>query len=174
MTLLPQGLIGLVLAGMFAHTMAMTSSDANAVSAVVVRDILPVLRKGRQRPTDRIQLLSGRICTLLFLSRSMCIALTADHFGGVMGLVILWYGALLMHRVDWSRVTAFHMDEYLGVSVDAPQRFGLWLRCAAFRSPQFTCSSPDQIPKPPQANMHTGWLHLPSISYVAASVRTVT
>ncbi len=95
MTLLPQGLVGLVLAGMFAHTMAMTSSDANAISAVVVRDILPALRKGRQRPNDRIQLLSGRICTLLFLSLSMCIALTSDHFGGVMGLVILWYGALL-------------------------------------------------------------------------------
>ena len=95
MTLLPQGLIGLVLAGMFAHTMAMTSSDANAISAVVVRDILPALRKDRQRPTDRIQLLSGRICTLLFLSLSMCIALTSDHFGGVIGLVLLWYGALL-------------------------------------------------------------------------------
>jgi SSS family solute:Na+ symporter len=94
-TLLPQGLIGLVLAGMFAHTMAMTSSDANAISAVVVRDILPVLRKDRQRPSDRIQLFSGRVCTLLFLSLSMCIALTADRFGGVIGLVILWYGALL-------------------------------------------------------------------------------
>jgi SSS family solute:Na+ symporter len=93
--LLPQGLIGLVLAGMFAHTMAMTSSDANAISSVVVRDILPALRKDRQRPSDPIQLLTGRICTLLFLSFSMCIALTADHFGGVMGLVILWYGALL-------------------------------------------------------------------------------
>jgi SSS family solute:Na+ symporter len=93
--LLPQGLIGLVLAGMFAHTMAMTSSDANAISAVVVRDILPALRKGRQRSSDRVQLLSGRICTLLFLSLSMCIALTADHFGGVIGLIILWYGALL-------------------------------------------------------------------------------
>ena len=43
--LLPQGLVGLVLAGMFAHTMAMTSSDANAISAVVLRDILP--RRGR-------------------------------------------------------------------------------------------------------------------------------
>ena len=93
-TLLPQGLIGLVLAGLFAHTMAMTSSDANAISSVVVRDILPALRGGR-RPSDRIQLLSGRVCTLLFLSLSMGIALTADHFGGVMGLVILWYGALL-------------------------------------------------------------------------------
>ncbi|RXH57865.1 sodium:solute symporter family protein [Granulicella sibirica] len=93
--LLPQGLIGLVLAGLFAHTMAMTSSDANAISAVVVRDILPALRKDRQRPSDSAQLLSGRICTLLFLAMSMGIALSADHFGGVMGLIILWYGALV-------------------------------------------------------------------------------
>jgi glucosamine-6-phosphate deaminase len=34
--------------------------------------------------------------------------------------------------VDWSRVTAFHMDEYLGLPGDAPQRFGLWLRRAIF------------------------------------------
>jgi glucosamine-6-phosphate deaminase len=30
--------------------------------------------------------------------------------------------------IDWSRVTAFHMDEYLGLPLNAPQRFGLWLR----------------------------------------------
>jgi glucosamine-6-phosphate deaminase len=34
--------------------------------------------------------------------------------------------------VDWSRVTAFHMDEYIGLPADAPQRFGLWLRHAIF------------------------------------------
>jgi glucosamine-6-phosphate deaminase len=34
--------------------------------------------------------------------------------------------------IDWSRVTAFHMDEYLGLPLDAPQRFGLWLRDAIF------------------------------------------
>jgi glucosamine-6-phosphate deaminase len=32
--------------------------------------------------------------------------------------------------IDWSRVTAFHMDEYLGLTPDAPQRFGNWLRGA--------------------------------------------
>lgn len=30
--------------------------------------------------------------------------------------------------IDWSRVQAFHMDEYIGLSPDAPQRFGRWLR----------------------------------------------
>ncbi|MEQ3549364.1 6-phosphogluconolactonase [Pseudonocardia nematodicida] len=34
--------------------------------------------------------------------------------------------------VDWSRVTAFHMDEYLGLPTGAPQRFGAWLGQALF------------------------------------------
>lgn len=29
--------------------------------------------------------------------------------------------------IDWSRVTAFHMDDYLGLHPDAPQGFGNWL-----------------------------------------------
>lgn len=29
--------------------------------------------------------------------------------------------------IDWSRITAFHMDEYIGLSLDHPARFGLWL-----------------------------------------------
>jgi SSS family solute:Na+ symporter len=93
--LLPQGLVGLVLAGLFSHTMAMTSSDANAISAVVVRDILPALRGGRPPLQDRTQLRAGRLCTLVFLAFSIGIALTADRFGGVIGLLLLWYAALV-------------------------------------------------------------------------------
>ena len=93
--LLPSGLIGLVLAGLFAHTMAMTSSDANAVSAVIVRDIVPVLRGGRSKLNDDTQLLLGRVTTFCFLSLSMVLALFASHFGGVIGMIILWYGALV-------------------------------------------------------------------------------
>src|SRR5260370_19463657 len=37
-----------------------------------------------------------------------------------------------MPDVDWSRVTAFHRDEYVGLAPEAPQRFGLWLRRAIF------------------------------------------
>jgi Na+/proline symporter len=36
--LLPQGVIGLVLAGFFSHTMAMVASDANVISSVITRD----------------------------------------------------------------------------------------------------------------------------------------
>jgi len=93
--MLPRGLIGLVLGGLFASTMAMTSSDANAISAVVVRDILPALRRDRLRMNGAAQLLAGRICTFVFLALSMVIAIYADHFGGVLGLIILWFAALL-------------------------------------------------------------------------------
>ena len=34
--------------------------------------------------------------------------------------------------IDWTRVTSFHMDEYIGLSPNAPQRFGNWLRHAIF------------------------------------------
>ncbi|MFD8497467.1 sodium:solute symporter family protein [Amycolatopsis sp. NPDC059657] len=93
--LLPAGLVGLVLAGMFAHTMAMTSSDANAISSVVVRDIIPALRGRRGRLTGKTELLAGRAATFAFIAASMAIALSADSFGGVLGLLILWFGALV-------------------------------------------------------------------------------
>ena len=35
-------------------------------------------------------------------------------------------------RVDWSKVTAFHMDEYIGLPVDAPQRFSRYLKERVF------------------------------------------
>jgi solute:Na+ symporter, SSS family len=94
-TLLPSGLIGLVVAGLFAHTMAMSSSDANAISAVIVRDIVPVLRRSRMRTSDQTQLLLGRVTTFCFLTLSIGLALVASRFGGIVSLVILWYGALV-------------------------------------------------------------------------------
>lgn len=35
-------------------------------------------------------------------------------------------------RIDWSRINAFHMDEYIGLPADAPQGFGNFLRRAIF------------------------------------------
>jgi len=34
--------------------------------------------------------------------------------------------------LDWSRVTAFHMDEFIGLPPDAPQRFARWLSAELF------------------------------------------
>jgi glucosamine-6-phosphate deaminase len=35
-------------------------------------------------------------------------------------------------EIDWTRVTAFHLDEYLGLPTDSPQRFGNWLSSVLF------------------------------------------
>ncbi|WP_224387964.1 sodium:solute symporter family protein [Pseudonocardia sp. ICBG1293] len=93
--LLPAGLVGLVLAGLFSHTMSMTGSDANAISAVVTRDILPALRRAGSRLTPRGELTVGRVSVFLFIVVSMAIGLGADSFGGVIGLVIVWFGGLV-------------------------------------------------------------------------------
>ena len=34
--------------------------------------------------------------------------------------------------IDWNRITAFHMDEYIGLPDDAPQNFGNWLEDRLF------------------------------------------
>lgn len=51
--------------------------------------------------------------------------------------------------IDWTRVTAFHLDEYLGLPGEAPQRFGNWLQNAFFgRVPlgQVQLIDPEQNP----------------------------
>ena len=40
-------------------------------------------------------------------------------------------------EIDWSRVNAFHMDEYIGLSRTAPQGFGNFLRERVFSKAQF-------------------------------------
>ncbi|MGF1925413.1 MAG: 6-phosphogluconolactonase [Bacteroidia bacterium] len=39
-----------------------------------------------------------------------------------------FFKALLKKDVDWSRLNAFHMDEYLSLAADAPQGFGNFLK----------------------------------------------
>lgn len=46
--------------------------------------------------------------------------------------------------IDWARVTCFHMDDYIGLSQDAPQGFGNWLRQTFFAHvPEATFQSID-------------------------------
>ncbi|MET1054330.1 MAG: glucosamine-6-phosphate deaminase [Pedobacter sp.] len=40
--------------------------------------------------------------------------------------------ALLTKKIDWSRINAFHMDEYIGLDAAAPQGFGNFLRDRLF------------------------------------------
>jgi SSS family solute:Na+ symporter len=93
--LLPSGMLGLVLAAMFAATMSMTASDSNAISAVVTRDILPVLGRGFRDLSGSRSLLIGRITTFVFTALTLLVAVYADVFGGIIGLIVVWFAGLL-------------------------------------------------------------------------------
>ncbi len=92
---LPAGLVGLVLASMFAATTSMTTSDTNTISAVITRDILPALSERFRRLDQRRSLRLARLTTLLFMLLTLLIGTEADRFGGVLGLIISWFAALI-------------------------------------------------------------------------------
>lgn len=91
--LLPIGLIGLVLASLFANTMSMTSSDINTISAVITRDILPMLSAKLKK--SGISLRIARTTTFTFTLLTIILASQYEHFGGVLGLIVSWFGALV-------------------------------------------------------------------------------
>lgn len=93
MEFLPAGLVGLVLASMFANTLTMTSSDANTITAVLSRDIIPYLFPSRENRIRTLRVI--RWTSVGFLALTMVIAINADAFGGVLGLIISWFAALL-------------------------------------------------------------------------------
>ncbi|WP_246486139.1 sodium:solute symporter family transporter [Kribbella qitaiheensis] len=86
--LLPSGLIGLVLAGFFSHTMAMVASDANAISSVITRDLGPVLVPKLRQLTDAGILKFARIVTVSFVTVSMLIAIITNGQGVVLKIVV--------------------------------------------------------------------------------------
>ncbi len=95
--LLPHGLLGLVIVGFFSHTMAMCSSDANAIAAVFTRDIAPVLSKKARGWSERGGLIAARLSTIAFLALSMAIAtqVNSPTFKDIITIVIKWVAGLM-------------------------------------------------------------------------------
>ncbi len=63
--------------------------------------------------------------------------LNSKHFVNIIFAAAPSQNEMLFHLashqdIDWSRVNAFHMDEYVGLSENAPQRFGHFLEQAIF------------------------------------------
>ncbi|QDO95182.1 Na+:solute symporter [Formosa sediminum] len=92
---LPTGLLGLVLASMFANTLSMTASDSNTVSSVICRDILPNVSKKFKNLSRKNELKLARATTFCFTLLTIVVALNASKFGGIFGLIVTWFAALL-------------------------------------------------------------------------------
>jgi SSS family solute:Na+ symporter len=134
--LLPPGLVGLVLASMFAHTMAMTTSDANTISAVLTRDIFPVLVRRTRDLSERQTLRLARVTTVVFTALTLVVALEADRFGGVLNLLVVWFAALvgptavpmilgLLPAFQRSGAGAAIASWFAGIAVFAITRYGM-------------------------------------------------
>ena len=73
--------------------------------------------------------------------------------------------------IDWSKVQAFHMDEYVGLPVDAEQRFGLWLRRHFTTSAPLTVFDPEGGADPEaEAARYAGLVSAEPIDVVLAGV----
>jgi len=80
---------------LFSNTLSMVSSDANTISAVITRDILPVFMKKIKSYSQGKALTIARFTTLIFILLTLIIAWNSSSFGGVIGLIITWFSALL-------------------------------------------------------------------------------
>lgn len=95
MEFLPAGLLGLLVASLFSNTLSMTASDANTISSVITRDILPILDKRIKLFSSQRMLIIARTTTFSFILLTIIIAFNSERFGGVIGLLITWFAALL-------------------------------------------------------------------------------
>jgi Na+/proline symporter len=91
--LLPPGLLGLVSASLFAATMSMVASDITTLSAVITRDILPVISK--RFKGKKASLIVARVTTFIYAGLTIAVASQYQRFGGVIGLIVSWFGALV-------------------------------------------------------------------------------
>ncbi|MGV9276867.1 sodium:solute symporter family protein [Streptomyces griseosporeus] len=95
--LLPHGLLGLVIVGFFSHTMAMCSSDANAIAAVFTRDCAPVVWRRARAWNERSGLIAARVTTVVFIGLSMAAAtqVNSPAFKDIITVVIKWVAGLM-------------------------------------------------------------------------------
>lgn len=94
---LPSGLVGLVLAAMFASTMGMTVSDINSLTAVFQRDVLPLLSKKFKEAIqgEKMSLHLARLITIILTIITIIVGIYQDKFGGVLGMIVNWVAALV-------------------------------------------------------------------------------
>ncbi len=91
------------------HLIVRTLPDRERLGAAAAHDIAAALRETLQRQ-NRVHMIFASAP-----SQAETLAALATAPG-----------------IDWRRVTAFHMDEYVGLPAEAPQRFGSWLKAHLF------------------------------------------
>jgi SSS family solute:Na+ symporter len=80
--LLPSGVLGIAITGLFASFMAGVAANVSSLNTVVTYDLLePYLKKGRD---DRYYLNAGRVVTVVGIVIAVFTAILASHFNNIM------------------------------------------------------------------------------------------
>ena len=85
-SVLPVGMVGLMLAAMFSATASMVSSQLNVFSGVLTNDIYKPLRGGNL--TDGQMVWAGRMFTILLGAILILIAIAIPHMGGAEKVIV--------------------------------------------------------------------------------------
>jgi len=90
MAVLPHGVLGLVVAAIFAAATSAADGTLNWLSAVLTKDVfVPISRRSLGRePSERTQLAVGRLVVLVLGLIGIAVALTAGQFGGAFDVFI--------------------------------------------------------------------------------------
>jgi glucosamine-6-phosphate deaminase len=99
----------------------MSQGATPAEYPLAVRRFATRREMGRAAAADIADFLRGKIAVA---GRARVIFAAADSQRDMLESLVAEQG------LDWGRVTAFHMDEYVGLPPEAPQRLGSWLRRA--------------------------------------------
>lgn len=96
MTLLPIGMIGVVVAAMFSATMAAVSSDLNAIAGVLTKDWYQ--RKWNPEASERMLLLVGRLWTAALgcIIMGLSLWLAYSHLQSIFQLMVTVLGVLVV------------------------------------------------------------------------------
>ena len=90
---LSPGLLGLLLASMFAATMSMIDSDLNSLAAVFTKDIYQ--RTFHKNATDQHLLRIGMVATVILGALTIASALLTIELKGAFNAMIEWFAAIL-------------------------------------------------------------------------------
>lgn len=90
LTVLPNGMLGIMVAAIFAATMSSVDTTFNWVAAVLTKDVFnPVTRMIKHRePTEKVQLFVGKSSVLILGLLAIGIALSMEKYGGAFSVYL--------------------------------------------------------------------------------------
>jgi len=113
MKVLPEGMVGILIAAMFSATMSSMDTGLNTQTGTIVRNLVPRLREatGRQPMTDKANILMCKIVTI------------------ILGIIIVTYALMLSGQKEFKLFDAFlTISSVIGLPIGLPILVALYVK----------------------------------------------